>query len=144
MKTRIKKEGNTTIVTLEGKLDFETHLPLRESLAQLIGEEKSYKTVGVHARSSEDTSTSANEISSEERKDQTPKKIIFNLEKLEFVGSSGITSFVQTLKDFNSVAPSKPVYTNVKSEFKRVIKAFDETNQFEFIEPSSSNKTRST
>ena len=107
MRTKINKQGDTITVSMEGTLDFETHVPLREDLGKLI---RTAKT------------------------DSVAKKIIFNLEKLEFVGSSGISSFVQTLKDFNSAAPTKPAYCNVKSEFKRVIKAFDEQEQFAFYE----------
>lgn len=105
MKTDIKKNGDVVIVSMDGRLDFETNAPLREELSKLIRPNKT---------------------------DSTPKKIIINLEKLEFVGSSGISSFVQTLKEFNSISPSKPRYCNVKSEFKRVIKAFDEEQAFEF------------
>ncbi len=107
MKTLIKKNGDTIIVTMDGRLDFETHAPLREDLTRLIDQ----------------TLT-----------DSTPKKIIFNLEKLEFVGSSGISSFVQMLKEFNSHSPTKPRYCNVKSEFRRVIKAFDEADLFDFYD----------
>jgi anti-anti-sigma factor len=107
MRTNIKKNGDTIVVSMDGKLDFETNVPLREDLGKLIRQTKT---------------------------DTVAKKIIFNLENLEFVGSSGISSFVQTLKDFNSAAPNKPAYCNVKSEFKRVIKAFDETDAFEFFE----------
>jgi anti-anti-sigma factor len=105
MKTQIKKNGDVVIVEMNGRLDFETDAPLREELSKLI---------------------------QPARTDSTPKKIIFNLEKLEFVGSSGISSFVQTMKEFNASVTSKPRYCNVKSEFKRVIKAFDEEQQFEF------------
>jgi anti-anti-sigma factor len=107
MKTQIKKNGDTIVVTMDGKLDFETYVPLREDLSKLMDQ----------------TMT-----------DSTPKKIIFNLEKLEFVGSSGISSFVQTLKEFNANAPTKPRYCNVKSEFRKVIKAFDEAELFEFYD----------
>ncbi|MGK5084079.1 STAS domain-containing protein [Bdellovibrionota bacterium FG-1] len=107
MKTQIKKNGDTIVVSMDGKLDFETNVPLREELSKLI---KPHKT------------------------DSTPKKIIFNLENLEFVGSSGISSFVQTLKEFNAVAQEKPRYCHVKSEFRRVMKAFDETEVFEFYD----------
>jgi anti-anti-sigma factor len=106
MKTQIKKQGDTIIVSMDGKLDFETNVPLREDLTKVIREAKTDSTA----------------------------KIIFNLEKLEFVGSSGISSFVQTLKEFNVNAPSVPVYCNVKSEFRRVIKAFDEAEQFKFFD----------
>ncbi len=108
MKTKIKKSGDTIIVSMDGKLDFETHVPLREDLSKLM-----------------------NPIS---QTDSTPKKIIFNLENLEFVGSSGISSFVQTLKEFNANSPTKPRYCHVKSEFQKIIKAFDETDLFEIYE----------
>lgn len=107
MKTEIKKQGDTIVVSMDGKLDFETSAPLREHLDKLL------------TRSSSDAA---------------PKKIIMNLEGLEFVGSSGISSFVQTLKDFNASAPSRPRYCNVKSEFRRVIKAFDEQDLFDFYD----------
>lgn len=107
MKTNVKKDGDTIIVSMNGKLDFEAHGPLRDDLSKIIKDAKT---------------------------DSTPKKIIFNLEKLEFVGSSGISSFVQTLKEFNSVAPSKPRYCHVRSEFQRVIKAFDNDDCFEFYD----------
>jgi anti-anti-sigma factor len=105
MKTQIKKNGDMVVVSMDGRLDFETTVPLREELSKLIRPNKT---------------------------DSSPKKIIFNLENLEFVGSSGISSFVQTMKEFNASVPNKPRYCNVKSEFKRVIKAFDEEQQFEF------------
>ncbi|OFZ18928.1 MAG: hypothetical protein A2X94_13320 [Bdellovibrionales bacterium GWB1_55_8] len=107
MKTQFKKVGDTIVVSMDGKLDFETQLPLREDLNRLINKTKS---------------------------DSTPKKIIFNLENLDFVGSSGISSFVQTLKEFSNNASTKPRYCNVKSEFRRVMKAFEETEIFEFYD----------
>jgi anti-anti-sigma factor len=107
MKTQVKKIGDTLIVSMNGKLDFETSMPLREDLSKIIRET---------------------------RTDSSPKKIIFNLEKLDFVGSSGISNFVQTLREFNQAAPIKPRYCNVKSEFQKVIKAFDESDAFEFYD----------
>lgn len=107
MKTQMKKIGDTIFVSLNGRLDFETHIPFREDLSRIIK----------HANT-----------------DSTPSKIIFNFEKLEFVGSSGISSFVQTLKEFNAISPSRPQYHNVRSEFKRVIKAFDEDALFDFFD----------
>lgn len=107
MKTQIKKKGDTIVVSMDGMLDFGTHVPLREDLSKLLATSK---------------------------RDTVPSKIIFNLEKLEFVGSSGISSFVQTLKDFTTGAQTKPRYCNVKSEFRRIIKAFDEEEIFEFFD----------
>ena len=107
MKTHIKKKGDTVVVSMDGRLDFETHVPLREDLSKLLRNTKT---------------------------DSVPTKIIVNLENLEFVGSSGISSFVQTLKDFTTESPTRPRYCNVRSEFKRIIKAFDEEELFEFFE----------
>ena len=95
---------------MEGKLDFETTQPLREDLGKLIRDIGGRQT------------------------DSVAKKIVFDLERLEFVGSSGISSFVQTLKDFNITSPNRPLYTNVGSEFKRVIQAFDDAQNFQFEE----------
>lgn len=107
MKTQIKKQGDMIVVSLDGRLDFETFVPLREDLTKLMDESQ---------------------------QDSVPKKIIFNFEKLEFVGSSGISSFVQTLRDFNANSLTKPRYCHVKSEFKKIIKAFDENDLFEFYD----------
>src|SRR4051812_8328528 len=107
MKTRIKKIGDLMVVHMDGRLDFENQEPLREEITKL---------------------------SRHTQKDSAPKKIIFNLEGLEFVGSSGISSFVQTLKDFNANAQLKPRYCNVKSEFRRIMQAYDENELFEFYD----------
>ena len=77
--------------------------------------------------------------------EHTNSQVIFDLGELQFVGSSGISSFVQTLRDFNLRLNSKPVYTNVKSEFMRIMSAFDETGSFEFnheVDLDSLNKTQ--
>ncbi len=103
----IKKNGDTIVVKMDGKLDFETCVPLREDLSKLLDQTTSEKTV---------------------------RKIIFNLENLDFVGSSGISSFIQALKEFNETSPTKPRYCHVKNEFRRIIKAFDEEELFEFHE----------
>ena len=62
------------------------------------------------------------------------------MEELEFVGSSGISSFIQTLKDFGSENPVKPRFCNVRSEFQRVMKALDDSGQFEFYEDEENAK----
>jgi anti-anti-sigma factor len=107
MKTHIKKSGNTVIVEVHGRIDYESQAPLKDSLARLVRQTQS---------------------------DAVPKQIIFDLKQLEFVGSSGISTFIQALKDVNSQAAVKPLYCNVKSEFQKIIKAFDEENDFAFFE----------
>lgn len=105
MKTQIKKQGNSIIISMDGKLDFGTHIPLRENLNKLAREHKT---------------------------DSVPKKIIVDLAKLEFVGSSGISSFVQTMREFNSNTGTRPQYCNVGSEFRKIIEAFDNDELFDF------------
>ena len=66
-------------------------------------------------------------------KNQT-QKVVFNLEKLKFVGSSGINQFIQVLKHFNSLQ-EKPRYCRLSSEFQKVFKAYQTTrNPFEVFE----------
>ncbi|MGE0615545.1 MAG: STAS domain-containing protein [Bacteriovoracia bacterium] len=109
----MKKAGDTVVVEVQGTIDFEAQAPLRDHLERLVDSTKS---------------------------DSIPKKIIFDFSDLNFVGSSGIYSFIQTLKDINHRADQstgiRPRYCNVKSEFQRLIKAFDEQNSFEFFENS--------
>ena len=92
---------------MDGNLDYEMQDPLRENLEEVLADSQ---------------------------KDSVPKKIIFDMKGLEFVGSSGITNFIQTLKDINDKAIVKPTYTNVKSEFKRMIRAFDDSQGFQIDE----------
>lgn len=107
MKTQIKKAGDTLVVSINGKLDFEASDALKQDLGKIMRENGT---------------------------DESPRKIIFNMEKLDFVGSSGISSFVQALKEFNAQSPTRPRYCSVKSEFQKVIKAFDESDGFEFFD----------
>jgi anti-anti-sigma factor len=52
-------------------------------------------------------------------------RIVFDLKGLEFVGSTGVSTFVKTLKVFNKMR-MKPCYCNVKSEFLTLFKAYEE------------------
>lgn len=47
-------------------------------------------------------------------------KVVFNLKDLNFVGSSGIGVFVNTLKEFTQKNPVPPKFCNVKSEFRKI------------------------
>lgn len=64
-------------------------------------------------------------------------QVVFDLANLQFVGSSGISAFVQALREFNSRVAARPRYLNVRSEFKKVISAFDENNSFDFWDPTA-------
>ena len=52
--------------------------------------------------------------------DAKDKQIIFDFAALQFVGSSGVTIFLQVLRDFNLKTEKAPFYFNVKSEFKKL------------------------
>ena len=108
MKSQIRKIGKNVVVQVDGKLDYETQDGFKESLREL-------------ARGT----------------DSTAKNVIFNMEKLEFVGSSGITQYIQTIKDFAKRTDQKAKILNASNEFKKVMKAFDETEVFEFEEGST-------
>ena len=107
IKTSVKRQGDTVVVSMDGKMDFEIQDEIRSSLAKIVAPNKT---------------------------DETPKKIIMNLEKLEFVGSSGISTFVQTLKELGKEADLPPRYCGVKNEFKRMMRAFDEEQSFQFFD----------
>lgn len=111
MKSQIKKVGDTIVVSVGGKLDYETQEPFKENLQKIAQQTKT---------------------------DSTPTKVIFDMEALEFVGSSGITQFIQTLKDFGTRTDQKARITNASNEFKKVMKAYDENQTFEFDDQDGS------
>lgn len=117
MKTKIRKDGDTLIINFGGRLSYETQEPLREDLVKI-----------------------SKAIAQAAKMDTASKKIIFDLGGLEFVGSSGIASFVQALRNFNKDAPSRPRYCNVRSEFQKIIRAFDEEASFEIYETEDAAK----
>ncbi len=106
MKTQIKKNGDTIVVSMTGKLNFEGQAELKDNLKGIL------KT---------------------SQRDSAGHQIVFNFSKLEFVGSMGISTFVQTLKDFSERSSSRPRYCHVGSEFQKIIKAYDEAHIFEFF-----------
>ena len=115
MKSQIKKVGEAIVVDVDGKLDYETQDAFKERLRELAMKRNQSKT------------------------DSVPTQIIFNMEKLEFVGSSGITQYIQTLKDFAHKTDEKAKIMNASSEFKKVMKAFDDEDVFEFDESSAAS-----
>lgn len=67
-------------------------------------------------------------------KQSSEQRVVLNMEKLKFVGSSGINQFVQILKEFNH-HPTKPKFCKVSSEFSKIFKAYQTTrNPFELFE----------
>jgi anti-anti-sigma factor len=108
MKTQVKKNGDTLVVSMEGRMNFEIQDAIREDLHQLVADAK--------------------------KTDQSAAKIVFNLKELEFVGSSGISNFIQTLKEVSDRTEQKPRYCEVSSEFRRVMQALDESKTFEFYD----------
>lgn len=117
MKSQIKKVGEAIVVQVDGKLDYETQDAFKERLRELAQERKA-------------------------KTDSVPTQVIFNMEKLEFVGSSGITQYIQTLKDFAQKTDQKAKILNASSEFKKVMKAFDEEALFEFDDSATNSTAR--
>jgi anti-sigma B factor antagonist len=95
VQAKIRKDGDVTVVELEGRLDFETAEPFREKCQNILSN----------------------------------SKVVFNLSALSFVGSSGIGVFVNTLREFSQSSPVAPKFCNLKSEFKKVFRATDESFQ---------------
>jgi len=56
--------------------------------------------------------------------------IAIDLNNLEFVGSSGVSTFVKSLRKYNSLK-IKPTYFGVKSEFVKLFRAFEEDTPFD-------------
>jgi anti-anti-sigma factor len=109
MKTSYRKTNEGLVIDLEGFLDFESQADLRKKLEAMTEKSSSEKEL-----------------------------IIFNLRNLEFVGSSGISHFISTLKQFHASCPTEPRYCNVGTEFRKLMNAMDDDGIFEFYEDEAS------
>lgn len=107
MKARMKNNNDSIVLYLDGKIDYETQ---------------------------DDICLFINKTIEKNKKDEAPKKIVVNLMNLDFVGSSGITQFVQSLKQIHTETHVTPKYCGVRSEFQKIMKAFDVENEFEFFD----------
>jgi anti-sigma B factor antagonist len=60
-------------------------------------------------------------------------KLVIDLRALEFVGSTGVSTFVKGLSSFNKMK-IKPQYFGVKSEFQKLFKTFDDGQPFDVMD----------
>lgn len=98
MKATLKEKNGVTVISLEGMIDHETASRFRNSLKNIVDN-------NIHQN----------------------RKILINMEKLNFVGSTGVTDFILMMKDFNS--DNNIRYCSVKSEFKKLIRAYNNPDQ---------------
>jgi len=110
MKTNIKKTSTSTIISVNGRLSFETQDDIRNEILNTVDQLKT---------------------------DSIPKNLIFNLENLQFVGSSGISKFAETLKEANIRYNQMAKIANVGSEFEKIFRAYDLHEDIQFIEKST-------
>ncbi len=94
MRAEITKNGEITIVSLEGQISFDTITPFRDHCMN--------KLKGA--------------------------KVVFDLGQLNFVGSVGITSFFEIIKDMIESKALDPKFCNVRSEFHKLFTAWFANN----------------
>jgi anti-anti-sigma regulatory factor len=94
MRAEITKNGDVTIVSLEGQISFDTITPFRDHCVNKLKGEK----------------------------------VVFDLGQLSFVGSTGITSFFEIIKDLVELKLLDPKFCNVKSEFYKLFNAWFANN----------------
>jgi anti-anti-sigma factor len=58
------------------------------------------------------------------------KKVVVDMEGLSFVGSSGITHFIRSLYELQERGMNVPQLCNVRSEFRKIISAYDNSGDF--------------
>ncbi|RZA09899.1 MAG: anti-sigma factor antagonist [Proteobacteria bacterium] len=58
------------------------------------------------------------------------RKVVVDMEGLSFVGSSGITNFIRSLYEMQERGMAVPQLCNVRSEFKKIIGAYDTNRDF--------------
>jgi anti-anti-sigma factor len=90
MKAKLSSIDESLVISIDGKIDYET----QDAVCDFI-----------------------NSTIERNKRDHAAKEIIVNFKNLEFVGSSGITQFVQSLKQVHSETHFTPKYCGVRSEF---------------------------
>ena len=110
MKAKLSSHDDSIVISIDGKIDYET----QDAVCAFI-----------------------NSTIERNKRDHAAKQVIVSFQNLEFVGSSGITQFVQSLKNIHNETDFTPKYCGVKSEFQKIIKAFDEGNEFDFYDDAS-------
>jgi len=113
MKAKIKQNSDILVLSLEGKIDYE---------------------------SQDDACALINKTIVKNKTDEVPKQILVSMKELQFVGSAGITHFVEQLKKIHETTDVTPKYIGVKSEFQKIMKAFDAENEFEFFDDEKLNR----
>jgi len=58
-------------------------------------------------------------------KTRSTDRMVLNMEKLKFVGSSGIGQFIQILKDFNKKNKIKTKLCKLSIEFERMFRSYE-------------------
>lgn len=69
---------------------------------------------------------------------KNPERVVFNLSRLRFVGSSAINQFIKVLRDLNSM-PVRPRYCHLSSEFERLFRAYQTARKPFEIYPSETD-----
>ncbi len=108
LRASLSNQGEITVISLEGQLDYENQDVLRENILVLM---------------------------------QGGKKVVVDMEGLNFVGSSGITHFIRSLYEFQEAGYSVPRLCNVRSEFRKIINAYDINKDFSIHESRESAMT---
>ena len=66
--------------------------------------------------------------------DNAQAQVLIDIKDLQFVGSTGVSTFVKDMKAFNTLK-MKPFYYGVKSEFLKLFRAFeDDDDTFEVMQ----------
>ena len=111
MKARIQASDQAVTIELQGKINYET----QDEVCKVI-----------------------NQALERYSRESTYKPIFINWAGVDFVGSTGITQFVQHVRALHAEVDRVPKYLNVKSEFQKIIKAFDSDQESHYSDANFS------
>lgn len=148
MKTVLEKKGTAYVISFEGRINYEAQDGIRDNLDRLLRgiHENSNLEANYSSGASSTSATTATPIFPERdtqfpffysdtpSKPMFPRHVVFNFSRLEFVGSSGITPFLQLLNEFSSRAPLRTSLCNVSSEFRQMLRAVSNPGLWDLFE----------
>jgi len=113
MRVELREKNGVTLIDLSGALDYESLDRFKKGIEAFLGNEKI----------------------------RVNKRVIINMDKLDFFGSTGLTEFVTAMKELRSKHDNLK-YCGVDSSFKKIMK-FNSNKDSSFVFETEDDAVRS-
>lgn len=132
LRTQFERTGNELKISFDGRIDFESQVQLKKDLNRILEKIRSEEKASSGNKSdsvAKLVSSADSKLSPLREMQEQLKGVVFDFAKLEFVGSSSLAAFFQTIRDFQANAETdsktKIQLSSLSREFKQILKTYD-------------------